>query len=121
MPPAILEVLRSCRRLQGLPDQLDPGDHSYLLQHNGSAYTRQHVFKIVAALATRAGIRHSGPHTLRHSFATLAARAGVQPYDLQESLGHQKLETTMTYVHLVRGLANPTSALVAPLFSQNSP
>ena len=133
VPPTILEVLQSCRRLQALPDQLDTADPSYLLSHgpNGSAYTRQHIFKIVAALATKAGIRHSGPHTLRHSFATLAARAGVQPYDLQESLGHQKLETTMFYVHLISGLSNNTSTLVAnklfnttsvaPLFMQNTP
>lgn len=34
-------------------------------------------------------------HGLRHTFATLAAEAGVQPKALQEQLGHANFQTTM--------------------------
>lgn len=38
------------------------------------------------------------PHHLRHAYATHAMRAGANPRDLQSSLGHSQLETTMRYL-----------------------
>ena len=119
VPPTILTILQECRRRQNRTIELNSMDHSFILNHNDQPYTRQYIFRIIATTAIKAGLqRNVGPHTLRHTFATLAARAGAQPYDLQQSLGHQKLETTMFYVHLVSSLKNPTSAIVAPLFRQ---
>jgi site-specific recombinase XerD len=54
--------------------------------------------------AVRAGARKAGltarvtPHVLRHSYATHVHRAGAAARDVQEVLGHVKLETTMKYL-----------------------
>ena len=42
----------------------------------------------------------AGPHALRHTFATNYIRAGGGVRQLQVILGHQRIETTMVYVHL---------------------
>ncbi len=44
-------------------------------------------------------IRKVTPHTLRHAFATHALRAGNDIATIQELMGHECLDTTMTYLH----------------------
>jgi integrase len=39
-------------------------------------------------------------HTLRHSYATHLLEAGVPLTVLQQQMGHEKIETTLRYVHL---------------------
>src|SRR5690606_31595497 len=50
----------------------------------------------------RAGVtRHLTPHATRHTFATLLARAGVQPAHIQALMGHSDYSVTAnTYTHL---------------------
>lgn len=38
------------------------------------------------------------PHVLRHSYATHLLERGANPRDLQAAMGHEQLETTMTYL-----------------------
>lgn len=48
-----------------------------------------------------AGLPERSWHTLRHTFATHAARFGINPWRLQAWLGHSTINMTMRYVHHV--------------------
>ena len=61
------------------------------------------VFKIIKALASRAGIeRDISPHTLRHSFASHLLEGGANLRAIQQMLGHESLTTTQIYIHVDR-------------------
>lgn len=47
------------------------------------------------------GIERRTPHNCRHTYATLAVRAGVKPEYLQEAIGHASYSTTVDiYTHI---------------------
>jgi len=71
--------------------------------------TRQRVDQIFWKLGRRAGIKDIGdpafskhrkfhPHLLRHSFAIRCVKKGMTIERLQKILGHQSVNTTMTYL-----------------------
>jgi len=78
---------------------------------------RHHVYEnyLIRAVkqATRtAGItKHVSCHTFRHSFATHLLEGGYDIRTVQELLGHQSVETTMIYTHVMnkggRGVRSP--------------
>ena len=56
-----------------------------------------HLYK----LCDKAGISRISMHALRHTYATRAIEAGMQPKILQELLGHASIKVTMDrYVHV---------------------
>lgn len=85
--------------------KISPGcqDFVFLAPRTGSPITRVRVFKIVKALAEKAGItREVSPHTLRHSFASHLLEGGANLRTIQQMLGHESLTTTEIYIHLDR-------------------
>ena len=57
---------------------------------------------VVKNCAIKAGLRKSiHPHTLRHSFATDLLRNNTNIVYVKEFLGHESIQTTMTYTHVV--------------------
>lgn len=85
------------RRSLQSADSHDP----LFVTRNGRIKAR-HVEAIVTRLGERAGISgvRCSPHTLRHTCATMLIAGGVDPYAVQELLGHESPETTKIYVHM---------------------
>jgi integrase/recombinase XerD len=76
---------------------------------------RQAAWKVIVRLARAAGIEKSiTPHSLRHTYVTLALDAGADLRDVQASAGHRDPKTTMGYDRARQSLdRNPTFAVAA--------
>lgn len=64
----------------------------------GKAWNRSEGFRTIQRLARKAGIEGKiSPHSLRHTFATIALDNGVALHDVQDSLGQADPRTTRRY------------------------
>ena len=80
---------------------------------------RWHPMPDVARIALRNAAKAAGvagrvhPHLLRHCYATHMLEAGVTVREIQDLMGHARLETTMVYMHIRSpGTARPAIDLL---------
>lgn len=78
-----------------------PHEQALFLNHRGERLTRQGFWLIIKGYARQAGITEITPHVLRHSFAVLMLRGGMELRSVQELLGHAHLSTTQVYNRVV--------------------
>tara|TARA_R110000824_G_scaffold102357_4_gene242769 strand:- start:7515 stop:8501 length:987 start_codon:yes stop_codon:yes gene_type:complete len=87
---------------------VDPRSQIVRRHHVGEQQVRRSV---AAALSKLAIHKKASCHTFRHSFATNLLKAGTDIRSIQELLGHNDVNTTMIYTHVVgahaRGVASP--------------
>ncbi len=72
-------------------------ERALFLNHHGERLTRQGFWLIIKGYARLAGISEITPHMLRHSFAMLMIRGGMELRSVQELLGHAHISTTQVY------------------------
>ncbi len=87
-----------------------------LATSTGQSWSRSKAFELVRRLAKQAGIRSKvSPHSLRHTYASLAQEAGVSMRQIQLDLDHADVSTTEIYVHSRDRLEKDASQVVASL------
>ena len=72
------------------------------MNHHGERLTRQGFWLIIKGYARQAGITNITPHMLRHSFAMMMLKDGMELRSVQELLGHAHITTTQVYSQLAR-------------------
>ncbi len=74
-----------------------PEERGLFLNHHGERLTRQGFWLIIKGYARQAGISEITPHMLRHSFAMLMIKDGMELRSVQELLGHAHISTVQVY------------------------
>lgn len=72
---------------------------------------------MVKAVKKAGIIKHATVHTLRHSFATHLLLDGVNIREVQQLLGHNHVETTMIYTHVIRDISNAPKSPLDKLYA----
>ena len=85
----------------GSKDNKKENDRLFISRQSAKISIRQ-VNRLVKKAYSDAGLdeRQYGVHTLRHSFATILYKSGVDIRLLQVLLGHSRIETTQIYTNL---------------------
>lgn len=86
-----------------------------------SRYSQKGVQWAVKQSAKAAGIiKEVHVHTLRHTFATHLLEDGMDIMTVKELLGHERIETTMEYLHVMRNRKRDIFSPLDTLFAQCS-
>ena len=75
-------------------------ENALFLNHHGERLTRQGFWLIIKGYARLANITDITPHMLRHSFAILMLKRGMELRSVQALLGHAHISTTQVYSQL---------------------
>ena len=101
---------------------LSLGDEVHIWLGRRGPLTSTGLQPIVKRPMRHAGLKPPklGPHTLRHTFATMYIIAGGDVYSLQQILGHAKVETTMLYVSMSADVAYYQHQRFSPMADEGS-
>jgi integrase len=91
-------------------------DGHVFTRENGAPWHPDRVRKLFEEAMATVDVPRIRMHDLRHTWATLALRAGVHPKVVQERLGHANIAITMdTYSHVLPDMQESAAELVAAL------
>ena len=87
-------------------------------REDGIPYSPDYVTRAFRSAVKRVGVPRIPLHDLRHTWASLALTAGVNPKVVSERLGHAAVSFTLdTYSHVMPGLQEDAAAKVAALIA----
>jgi integrase/recombinase XerD len=109
LSPTLLGLLREHCRRYGCHRR--EADWLFFNARSGEPVSVSCVQRSFAAAKREAGITKGGStHTLRHCCATPLLEAGVDLHTICRLLGHQHIETTQRYLHLISPQFKPPSS-----------
>jgi len=92
------------------------GDGHVFARENGEPWMPNAITRYFDQVVRTVDVPRIRLHDLRHTWATLALRAGVHPKVVQERLGHANISITMdTYSHVMPDMQESAAELVAAL------
>ncbi len=92
-----------------------------LRREDGVPYAPDYVTRAFREAVARAGLPRIRLHDLRHTWASLALAAGVNPKVVSERLGHATVSFTLdTYSHVMPGLQEDAAERVAVAIGSQS-
>jgi integrase len=120
LPPQTVAVLRAHRLEQEKTRRWGGGDYRdqdlVFAEPDGSPIHPDKFRKRFEIRIARSGLPPIRFHDLRHTYATLALRAGVHPKVVAEVLGHANISITLdTYSHAIPAMQESAAATVARL------
>jgi integrase len=80
------------------------GKHTHVMaSKNGSITSHRNFDRMIRNILTRCGLEPCGAHTLRHTFASMLFKNGVDVKTVSTLLGHSDVSVTYnTYIHLIK-------------------
>ncbi len=95
------------------------GDGHVFTREDGEPWHPDRIRVLFGRAVKAAPVPRVRMHDLRHTWATLALRAGVHPKVVQERLGHANISITMdTYSHVLPDMQESAAELVAALVEE---
>lgn len=123
LDPTTLAALKAWKKAQA-EERLafgswpDLGDHGPLVfcKPDGTPFRPEAVTLVFDRRVATSGLRRIRFHDLRHTYATIALKAGVHVKVVSERLGHANIGITLdTYSHVIPGMGKEAADLVADL------
>ncbi len=85
----------------------------------GAYFSQRGTQWVISQAVKKAGIRKEvSTHTLRHSYATHLLEQGLDIVTIKELLGHERIETTMVYLHIAQPSARAAFSPLDTLYTQ---
>lgn len=90
-----------------------PESELIVCSSKGTMVTHQRVERTFTRILSNVGIEQAGPHSLRHTFASMLFAQKTDVKTVSELLGHASIQITLnTYIHLI---GDPKHSAVAKL------
>jgi integrase/recombinase XerD len=99
--PMSVELRRVLFRFAQAKERAGVGSDLMFPAREGGRWEQRNALRSYYCLLKRLGLRRSGFHFLRHTFATQYLRHGGEVVRLSIILGHSEVSTTMKYLHLL--------------------